>query len=411
MESEAIKVVNELLIIIGSLILIGVIVAKIADIVKIPDVVFFLLVGILVGPSVMSLIDLPGESVANQLILAFGSALILFHGGTSLDIKVLKGVWKTIVYLATIGVVVTVLITGMAAHYLLGIPIIFAFLLASVIAAIDPATLIPVFQQVKIRERVSQTVLSESAFNDATAAILAMSLVGIVSTGVFSASESLIVFLKMVGFGTLSGLIVGFGVAYLIGHTKFGTFKSFAPVMSVIAVIVSYVGAHEIGGSGYMAVFIAGIILGNLDSFKLHLGEAHHLEQEHFLENLALIMRMFIFILLGTQVNFQIIQQYWLAGMGVVAVFMLVARPLTVLSSALLDRKAKWENNELLFMFWVRETGVIPAALAGILIGMKVPYADVIASITFLAILTTLLLQASTTKALAKKLGLLIDQG
>ncbi|NTW06138.1 MAG: sodium:proton antiporter, partial [Peptococcaceae bacterium] len=259
------------------------------------------------------------------------------------------------------------------------------------------------------RERVSQTVLSESAFNDATGAILTMSLVGIVSTGVFSGSESLIVFLKMVCFGALSGLIVGFGVAYLIGHTKFGTFKSFAPVMSIIAVLVAYLGAYEMGGSGYMAVFIAGIILGNLDSFKLHLSKEHTQEQEHFLENLALIMRMFIFILLGTQVNFQIIQQYWLAGMGVVAVFMLVARPLTVLSSALLDRKAKWEKNELIFMFWVRETGVIPAALAGILIGMKVPYADVIASITFLAILTTLLLQASTTKALAKKLGLLID--
>jgi cell volume regulation protein A len=409
MESEAIKVVNELLITIGSLILIGVLVAKIADIIKIPDVVLFLLVGILVGPSVMSLIDLPGESVANQLILAFGSALILFHGGMSLDLKVLKGVWKTIVFLATIGVIVTAVVTGLAAQYLLGLPFIVALLLASVIAATDPATLIPVFQQVKIRERVSQTVLSESAFNDATGAILTMSLVGIVSTGIFSASESLIVFLKMVGFGTLSGLIVGFGVAYLIGHNKFGSFKSFAPVMSIIAVLVAYLGAYEMGGSGYMAVFIAGIILGNLDSFKLHLSREHTQEQEHFLENLALIMRMFIFILLGTQVNFQIIQQYWLAGMGVVAVFMLVARPLAVLSSALLDRKAKWEKNELVFMFWVRETGVIPAALAGILIGMKVPYADVIASITFLAILTTLLLQASTTKALAKKLGLLID--
>ncbi|NTW06074.1 MAG: sodium:proton antiporter, partial [Peptococcaceae bacterium] len=192
MESEAIKVVNELLITIGSLILIGVLVAKIADIIKIPDVVLFLLVGILVGPSVMSLIDLPGESVANQLILAFGSALILFHGGMSLDLKVLKGVWKTIVFLATIGVIVTAVVTGLAAQYLLGIPFIVALLLASVIAATDPATLIPVFQQVKIRERVSQTVLSESAFNDATGAILTMSLVGIVSTGVFSGSESLI---------------------------------------------------------------------------------------------------------------------------------------------------------------------------------------------------------------------------
>jgi cell volume regulation protein A len=86
---------------------------------------------------------------------------------------------------------------------------------------------------------------------------------------------------------------------------------------------------------------------------------------------------------------------------------MLFARPIAVLACVLPDRRARWERNEILFMFWTRETGVIPAALSGMLIGMKVPYADVIAAITFMAILATLIIQASTTRWLAAKLGLL----
>ena len=90
-----------------------------------------------------------------------------------------------------------------------------------------------------------------------------------------------------------------------------------------------------------------------------------------------------------------------------VIVFILIARPLVVFTCALPNRAAKWSLQELLFMCWTRETGVIPGALAGMLVGMKVPYSDVIASVTFMAILLTIILQATTTKWLAGKLDLL----
>ena len=86
---------------------------------------------------------------------------------------------------------------------------------------------------------------------------------------------------------------------------------------------------------------------------------------------------------------------------------MLVARPMTVFLCALPDRRARWSFNEMLFMCWTRETGVIPAALAGLLLGMKAPGAQMIASVTFIAILMTILIQAPTTKWLGKRLGLL----
>ncbi len=118
-------------------------------------------------------------------------------------------------------------------------------------------------------------------------------------------------------------------------------------------------------------------------------------------------MRLFIFILLGAQVDFTLIGRYALGGVAVVTVLMLVARPVTVFLCALPDRRARWSFAEMLFMCWTRETGVIPAALAGLLLGTKAPGAELIASVVFIAILMTILIQAPTTEWLGRRLGLL----
>jgi cell volume regulation protein A len=162
--------------------------------------------------------------------------------------------------------------------------------------------------------------------------------------------------------------------------------------------------------SGFMAVFVFGIMLGNQESLGFERLKHDDVILEDFIMTTSLIMRMFIFILLGAQVDFGLMNQYLLGGAAVVAVFMLVARPVTVFLCALPDRRAKWSFKEMLFMCWTRETGVIPGALAGILVGMKAPGAQIIASVTFIAILMTILIQATTTKWLAKKLDLLAEE-
>src|SRR5204863_8051422 len=107
------------------------------------------------------------------------------------------------------------------------------------------------------------------------------------------------------------------------------------------------------------------------------------------------------------QVAFSLLAQSWIGGAAAVAVRMLLARLATVFLCAGPDRRARWSFAELLFMSWTRETGVIPAALAGLLLGMKAPGAQVIASVTFIAILMTILIQAPTTEWLGRRLGLL----
>jgi cell volume regulation protein A len=177
-----------------------------------------------------------------------------------------------------------------------------------------------------------------------------------------------------------------------------------------MAVIGAYLGADGLEASGFMAVFVFGIMIGNKDAFGFAMEKGEQEKLNDFVLTTALIMRMFIFILLGTQVDFALMNKYLFGGVAVVAVFMLVARPVTVFLCALPDRRAKWTLKELLFMCWTRETGVIPGALAGLLMGLGAPEAKLIASVTFLAILMTILIQATTTRWLAEKLGLLIEE-
>jgi cell volume regulation protein A len=281
-------------------------------------------------------------------------------------------------------------------------------LLGAVIASTDPATLVPVFRQVKVRAKVAQTIMSESAFNDAMGAILTFAVLAAALSGDnFSISANILSLLQQSIFGLIGGLVLGYLAALLIAHEKYSFLAEYAPVVTLMSVATAYLSIDMLHASGFMAVFVFGMVLGNKDLFGFKMNHDDERKLEDFILTTSLIMRIFIFMLLGSQVNFALLHQYFWGALGVVIAFIFVARPAVVFICALPNRKAKWTYKELLFMCWTRETGVIPGALAGMLIGMKVPHSDVIASVTFMAILITILVQATTTEWLARKLDLL----
>jgi potassium/hydrogen antiporter len=392
----------------GIILAVGTIAGLFAQKAKIPDVAVFPLVGVVLGPQALGLIDIKADSPLNQIILLFGASYILFDGGASLRLNVLKQIWITIGALATVGVMMTAVITGIAAYFVLGAPLIVAMLLGATLAPTDPATLVPIFQQVNIRDRVAQTVVSESAFNDATGAIVTFGVLAVaLGTGDLSLTSSLLGLIKQLAIGIVAGAVFGYLAALLIAHERWAFFAEYAPVVTLAAVIGAYFGADDLQASGFTAVFVFGIVLGNKDSFGFNMqaGEAQKLAE--FVATTAFIMRLFIFILLGAQIDFGLIGQYLVGSIVVTAILILVARPLTVVLCALPDRRAKWTFQEMLFMCWTRETGVIPAALAGLMLAMKAPGARMIASVTFIAVLMTILIQAPTKKWLAGRLKLL----
>ena len=411
MESSAsITHAKDLLFLLGIILATGMLAGFMARLLKVPDVVLFLLAGMALGSAGLDMIDVKVDSTLNQLLLIFGSCYILFDGGASVRVSVLKTVWPTLLTISTIGVLISAFVTAYTAQYMLDLPFIFALLLGAVIASTDPATLVPIFKQVKIRAKVAQTVMSESAFNDAMAAILTFTVLGIAMGNAgdeFSISASLLDLLKQSLFGIAGGAILGYLAALFIAHEKYSFLAEYAPIVTIMSVAAAYLSIDNLHASGFMAVFVFGLMLGNKELFGFKMEAQEEAKLENFILTTSLIMRIFIFVLLGSQVNFLLLNQYLWPSLGVVAIFMLIGRPLVVFTCALPDRRADWTLQELLFMCWTRETGVIPGALAGMLVGLKVPHSDVIASVTFMAILITILLQATTTKWLAAKLGLL----
>jgi len=406
--SASIEIAKHTLLSCGLILAIGTLAGLLAQKIRIPDVAVFLVAGIAIGPQALGLVHIREDSALNQVILLFGASYILFDGGASLRLDILRRVWITIVVIATVGVLITAGIVGLAAQAILGIPLTIALLLGATLASTDPATLLPIFRQVRIRERVAQTVMSESAFNDAMSAIVTFGVLAVATgTSEFSLAASLLDLVKQSVVGIVAGIALGYLAALLIAHEKWGFLAEYAPVVTLVAVIGAYFAATGLQASGFMAVFVFGIVLGNKENFgfQMETGEAQKLAE--FVLTTAFIMRLFIFILLGTQVDFALVGRYWLGGVAVVTVLMLVARPATVFLCAWPDRRAQWSLAEMLFMCWTRETGVIPAALAGLLLGMKAPGAQMITSVTFVAILMTILIQAPTTAWVGRRLGLL----
>ncbi|MBX6353098.1 MAG: sodium:proton antiporter [Thermoflavifilum sp.] len=384
----------------------GLVVCKLTERPRIPDVAACLLLGIALGPAGLHWLQEPSGSQANQFILNLGALLIVFEGGRGVQFRILREVWLSISLLAVAGVLVTAAVVAAALHGVFAVPWLPALLLASVLSSTDPATLIPVFQRVPIWPRLQQTVESESAFNDATASVLVFALLGVLDAGTVHAWwQPVMAFLQSALVGLATGLACSLLALWLVSARGWGVLAEYSTLVLVVLALGSFEAAARLGGSGLMAAFTAGVVAGNSKSFGWPLSEREEARGHHFLGSITLVMRMLIFVLLGTQVDFQAVQAYAGEGMLAVVVLMLLARPLAVLVCVLPDRRVRWRWREVVFMFWVRETGVIPAALAGMLAARGVPGAAAIQAVTFLAILATILVQASSTGWVARKLG------
>ena len=358
---------NELVLIISSIGVLGVIGGWIGEKLNIPDVVIYLILGVLFGPVFLNLVNIDSFPVVNEIILTFGSAFILYEGGREIKFKVLNEVKVSVGLLASLGVFITAAIVGLTTYYVFKLPPGPSLLLGATIASTDPAALIPVFKKIPIKNRLKQTVISESAFNDAFGAILFTSILTSITlsknSGLLSISLELIF---MILIGVLVGTIVALIGVSLSSDKRYGIFHDYAPIISIVIVVFAYEISERLGGSGYMSVFVSGLVAGNKKKFGLWVPDENYVAGLHFRENIATLARMSIFIILGTHLDLNSLLKYGLKSVIIVLVLMFVARPIVVLVCTLFDRKASWSKNEKLFMMWVRETGVIPAALSGL---------------------------------------------
>lgn len=410
MEGNIVLLTEEAMRLLAIILLMGVVCVKASKIVKLPDTVLFILAGIIIGPELMKLVDFKDFPVANQFILTFGAAYILYDGGREIRLNVLNKVKVSVTLLATTGVIISTFITAFFAMKVLKLDFIYALLLGAVIASTDPSVLVPLFKNMHISSKLKQTIISESAFNDAAGAIVTFVVVGIIGGGAFSLTGSIFELLKTAGGGIVVGVVFGYFATFMVSEHKAALLRGFPGEIAVAAVLGSYVTANHFGFSGFMAVFLVGIMCGNKSMFKISIHKEGYDAHLNFKDVLIMILRILIFVLLGTQMNFSIIGHYYKGALIVVLLFVFVARPISVLLSVIFDRKAQWKRNEVLYLMWTRETGVIPAALAGMLVSMKIPNAEIISAVTSMAIIITLTFQASSAKYVARLLKLEVHE-
>jgi potassium/hydrogen antiporter len=378
-----------------------------ADYLRAPRMLLLLGVGALLGPSVTGAIDVPLDSTGAQLLLTLGVSFILFHGGLQLSTRVLSGVAGGLTLLVLPGVIVTAIITGLVAAAVFGVPFSTGLLIGAALAPTDPAILIPLFARIRLRPKVSQTIIAESALNDPTGAVLALAVAGVVLSGSASLTTPLRRFIVDLSISTALGVVFGVVLCAAVSSRRAGIWRESAAIAVMAVVSAGYFSIDSAGGSGYLGAFIAGLIVGNMGELGLAMHSEHERDMRVLVSTVADVMVIFVFIVLGANLPWHDLAAQFGPALAVVAALVFVARPIAVLASLLPDRRGAWTREEMLFLAWTRETGVVPAALAGIVVGLHVPHSELVVTTVALAIVFTLAFQATTKSWLAGKLGLL----
>jgi potassium/hydrogen antiporter len=383
----------------------------IATVIRVPEMVVLVAAGALIGPSVLGLVSNPLGGVGAQLLFNIGVALILFHGGTGVSLRVISKTAVGLGLLVLPGVLLTALIVAAVVSPVFGVAFPVALLVGAVLASTDPAILIPLFERLKLRAKVSQTVIAESAFNDVTGTVLTLTLVGAVEAGAFTFSGPALEFTKELALGALIGIVAGAILCYAVASTARAGIWDESPGVAVLAVVaLAYFSTESVGGSAYLATFVMGLMIGNMDLLKLGHRDEHAALLEGFLGQVAEIATLLVFVTLGLNLPFEALGEYFFGGLLVMFVFIFIARPITVLACLLPDWRGGWTREEIAFISWCRETGVIPAAVASLLLARGVEGSEIAVSMVALAVCVTLLLQATTAGYVARRLGLLERQ-
>ena len=392
---------------VGLILLAGVVAIPIASLLRLPQMIPLLAAGVFLGPSGADIVENPVEGLGAQLVFTLGISLILFHGGVGISLRVISRTAVGLGLLVLPGVAITAVVVALVAMPAFSVPFSVALLVGATLAATDPAILIPLFERLNLRPKVSQTVIAESAINDPISTVFALTVAGVIGAAHVDATEPLVDFAESLAIGAVLGIGAGVVLAAMLSSRVMGIWRE-SPAVAILAVVaLTYFTTDELGGSAYLAAFIMGLIVGNMEQLGLGRHADHARQLNEFMSHSAELAVLAVFVTLGINLPLDALWDNLWGGLAVMAVFLFVARPLTVLACLLPDRRGAWTREEIVFLSWCRETGVVPAAVAGLLLARGVDGAELVAAMVALAVVTTLLVQATTAGMLARRLGLI----
>ena len=388
--------IDKLLLLAAVLILLGVLSSKLSARLGLPVLVLFLITGMLAGENGIGGIVFD-NAVAAHALGTLALALILFDGGLQTPVSSIRKVWKPASLLATVGVLATAAIAGLAAAWMLELPLLEGMLLGAIIGSTDAAAVFSLLRNagIHINQRLKSVLEIESASNDPMAIFLTVGLLEVLVNGMPLGWGLLQMFLMQMGIGALVGLGVGWSILRLLSRIKLVA-TGLYPVLVAAGGLLAYGVSANLGGSGFLAIFVAGVMIGNQ---KFVFQRSTFL----FMDGLAWLSQITMFVVLGLLVDPVSLLDVWVEGLVIALVLVLLARPLAVAPMLALFG---FNLRETALVSWVGLRGSVPIILAIFPLLFGLPNAPLIFNVVFFVVLLSATVQGSTLPLVARKLGL-----
>ena len=376
----------------GLLLLMSTVISKASDRFGVPVLLFFLIIGMLAGSEGVGGIYFDNALAAKSLgVVAL--MFILFTGGFDTPLKEIRHILVPGIVLSTLGVVLTAIIVAVVAVWCLHFSLAEGLLLGAIVSSTDAAAVFNVLrsQKTSLRGKLQPIIEFESGSNDPIAVFLAVSIIGFIKHSFYSPTEFVSSFILNIVLGSLIGWLFGKGIILVINHAKLA-YEGLYPTLLFSMIFLTYTTADAIGGNGFLAVYLAGIIAGNTNLI-------HKKTLKNFLEGFVWLMQIIMFLTLGLLVFPSHIVPIIGVGLLISLVLMFIARPLSVWL-CLSFSKFTWREKTLIS--WVGLRGAVPIILATFPLLAGLPKAEFIFNIVFFIVLTSILLQGTSVSLVAR---------
>ena len=383
-----------LLLVAGTLLALGILATVAAGRLRVPGLVLFLLLGMLIGSDGLGLIPFDDVELT-QTIGIIAIVLILFEGGLAAGWDEIRPVLGVSISLATIGTLTTAAITGVAAHLLLDIGLLESFLLGSIVATTDSAAIFSVLRGSSLKRRLARTLEAESGLNDPVAILLVIGFIELIQTPGYGVLDLALLVLGQLAIGAAVGLALGELAVRALRRVRFST-SGLYPVASIAAAALAYGGADALEGSGFLAVYLTGLALGSTRTPARRTIEDFH-------AGVAWVSQIALFFTLGLLVFPSRLLDIAFEGLLLAAVLALLARPLAAI---LATSFARYSLRESVLVGWAGLRGALPVVFATFPVIAGVPEADRFFNLVFFVVLISTLVQGATIEPLARALGL-----
>ncbi|HZV75908.1 MAG TPA: potassium/proton antiporter [Conexibacter sp.] len=383
---------GHLVLVAGALLTAALAASLLAGRLRLPSLVLFLGVGMAVGTDGLGWVDFGNYRLARDIgIVAL--ALILFEGGLNAGFGEIRPVLKPVVSLAFLGTLITAAICGLAATWLFDFTLLEGLLVGAIVCSTDGAAIFAMLRGSSLKRRLTRTLEGEAGMNDPVAVLLVIGFIDWIQQPGYGLGDMLWLFVREVGIGTAIGVAVGVAAVAAFKRVQLPT-PGLYPVASIATAALAFGAADTLHGSGFLAVYLAGLVLGSATIPARHTITTFH-------QGMAWIAQLGMFLVLGLLVFPSQLPGVAVQGTVLALVLVLVARPV----AAFVASWGPFSAADRAVLGWAGLRGAVPVVLATFPVIAGVPHSGQFFDIVFFAVLVSTVLQGATFEPFARRLG------